>query len=287
MMAETQDATYFSRMASSLGDKAKLLDRLEGFNVLDVGAGGGELAHAIRSTGRRAFALDGSFVAAQRMREKYGHDLTVLHGFAHEVPHMLPENYLDTIVCSSLFHEVYSYGTPDTGPYSIDALSLTLTALSSVLKPGGVFLLRDGIMPADWDKEVRMRLDENGQEFLTTYQANAPFASWQGTGPRSLRYVRGEDGSVKCNLESAMEFLYTYTWGWESAPREMKELYGIFTQDAYCEFFNDHGFEVEASGEYVQPGYYHNLKTKAQLLTLEGDPHPLPASNFFLQARKR
>lgn len=288
MLASTQDARYFERMASSLGDKRHLLEWLEGGRILDVGAGGGELAEAMRATGRSVWALDGSHAAARRMREAFP-KLEVLTGLAHEVGYMAPETKFTTVVCSSIFHEVYSYGTPATGPYSIPALALTLRALHESLEPGGRLIVRDGVMPAEWAKPVYVRLKaSDGVRFWETYRQTAPFATWHGAQRTvHLEPVPGDPTLFAGTLESAMEFLYTYTWGWGSAKREMKELYGVFTEDGYRTFVEAHGFRVEASGEYCQPGYAEHLTPRTEILTEAGDPHPWPATNFFLVARKR
>lgn len=287
MLSETQDTRYFERMASSLGDKETILPHVIGNRVLDVGAGGGELAEAIRLTGREVWALDGSHAAAKRMAEAYP-DLHLLTGLANEVGYLAPQAHFSTIVCSSIFHEVYSYGIPETGPYSIEAMKITYRALFDVLAPGGRLILRDGIMPSDWDKPVQIRFpDEDGPRFWGSYVRNAPFASWAGDGQRCVHLSESdEQNSYTANLESAMEFLYTYTWGWQSSAREMKELYGVFTEATYREFLTELGFTVLASGQYLQPGYYEHLKDKVQLLDAEGNPQDYPASNFILVAEK-
>lgn len=287
MLAETQDTRYFERMASSLGDKAHLLDWLVGTTVLDVGAGGGELAEAIRLTGRDVWALDGSHAATQRMARNFP-ELHLLTGLAHEIRYLAPAEAFSTIVCSSIFHEVYSYGTPETGPYSIDALKLTLTELFKALAPGGRLIIRDGIMPTEWDRPVRIRFrDQDGIEFWRAYHRHAPFASWAGEGQRCIHLTETQDPMVySASLESAMEFLYTYTWGWQSSQREMKELYGVFTEAEYRAFLEALGFRVEVSGQYLQPGYYEHLSPKVDLLDETGEAMPYPASNFFLVATK-
>lgn len=288
MLAETQDARYFERMASSLGDKEKVLPFIEGDHILDVGAGGGELAEVIRLTGREVWALDGSHAAARRMAEAYP-KLHLLTGLANEIEYLAPRAHFNTIVCSSIFHEVYSYGTPETGPYSQEALRITLEALTEALDTDGRLIIRDGIMPTDWSKETLIRFkDEDGPKFWNAYLHAAPFASWHGEGQRVIRLHETEDPLVyRANLESAMEFLYTYTWGWQSSQREMKELYGLFTQADYVRYIESFGYEVEHVEQYLQPGYEEHLSKKVDLLDASGAPLEYPSSNFILVARKK
>ena len=287
MLSETQDTRYFERMASSLGDKRQLLDHLKGDRILDVGAGGGELAEAIRATGKDVWALDGSHAATRRMAENFP-KLNLLTGLAHEVGYLAPNEHFSTVVCSSIFHEVYSYGTPETGPYSVEALRLTLKALYDSLEDGGRLVIRDGIMPTNWDQEVLVKFkQEDGPRFWETYRRNAPFASWHGKGQRVVHLEETDDPTVYSgNMESAMELLYTYTWGWQSSEREMKELYGVFTEDAYRKFVEEAGFTVESSRQYLQNGYPEFLEPKAEILNSKGEKLPWPSSNFILVAHK-
>lgn len=292
MLTETQDDRYFERMASSLGDKTRVLPHVLPGRVLDVGAGGGELAEYLRIHGHEVWALDGSAAAISRMASTYP-ELNLIRGLAHEVNVIEPELKFSTIVCSSIFHEVYSYGTPETGPYSIRALQLTLTHLFQALEPGGRLIIRDGIMPTEWNKPVKIKLKDpaDGDAFVEKYKANAPFAHW-GPGKRSVQLEREAPGLYRCNLASAMEFLYTYTWGWQSSDREMKELYGLFPEEEYRQFVADVGFEVEESFQYLQEGYPQFLEPKAAIAPVKNGganfmgPTEWPSSNFILVAHR-
>src|SRR5690606_14556864 len=112
-MAASRPATleprYFERMAASLGDKARILPWVNGHRVLDVGAGGGELALAIAGLGAEVWALDPSPDSLARLR-RTGR-LHVLEGLADEVATLVRDIRFDVIVCSAVLHEVYSYGT--------------------------------------------------------------------------------------------------------------------------------------------------------------------------------
>ena len=147
------EARYFERMASSLGDKARMLPFLTGRTVLDVGAGGGELAEAIAATGRGVIAFDMNPDAVARLRANPA-VATVRYGRADEAP-QLHGGLVDTIVCSAVMHEVYSYGS-SIGQQRRPALDETMAGLISMLRPGGRLIIRDGVMPEQLDEPATL-----------------------------------------------------------------------------------------------------------------------------------
>lgn len=289
MLTATQDDVYFERMASSIGDKARLLPLTEGTRVVDVGAGGGEFAELERLRGADVTALDGSLVAVNRIREHFP-NLDVIHADALCL-HRHFNASVDTVVCSAVLHEVFSYGTNVHEMFTTDAVGQVLTSIRRALTPGGVLLIRDGVMPREWDKPVRIELARatasDTLAFFLWYAQQAPFFNTSGD-PRTVHLRIGDDGrSLEGNLASAMEFLYTYTWGWEPSERESKELYGVFTVDDYIDVLDDHGFTVTYSTQYTQPGYVEYLSTRARIVDETGAEVPWPSTNMILKAFKR
>lgn len=290
MLTETQDDTYFERMASSIGDKARLLPLTEGTRVLDVGAGGGEFAEMERLRGAHVTALDGSRVAIGRIVEKFPH-VDVLHADASTIHDRFGADEFDTVVCSALMHEVFSYGTPATGGYSLTAVDQVIDSISTVLKTDGVLLIRDGVMPHDWDRQVTIETVPGATSdvlaFFLWYAQQAPYFNTTGD-QRTVHLTIGDDGrSLTGNLASAMEFLYTYTWGWAPSERETKELYGVFPLTDWWAVLTEHGFAVEFSEEYVQPGYVEYLSARARIVDESGVEVPWPSTNMIVKARKR
>lgn len=285
MLTKSQDDTYFARMRSSLGDKEGILPYVKPGNVLDVGAGGGELSEALRLAGNEVWALDGSDEAYARISENFP-EVHAVRAFSHEVLNIFPKNSFDTIVCSSILHEIYSYGDPTNGPYSVNAVLDALESFYQLLKPGGVLIIRDGVMPTEWNKQVIVHLKtDDAVKFYEMYREEAPFYS-ETSGMRRVHLANVEKGFYRGTLASAMEFLYTLTWGWNSAPRETQELYGVFTEDSYGGYLADLGFNVEHSEQYLQPGYPQHLNGVADILDILGNSHTFPSSNMILIARR-
>lgn len=286
VLTESQGDVYFARMHSSLGDKEKVLPFVKQGKVLDVGAGGGELSEVLRLAGNEVWALDGSSEAIARISE----DFPLVHtvpAFSHEVGSMFPEKTFDTIVCSSILHEVYSYGDPRNGEYSVMAVLDALWNFYHLLKPGGVLIIRDGVMPTGWMKDTMMSLkNDDAVEFLEMYREKAPFYS-STPGIRKVNFVESGPRIYNGSLASVMEFLFTLTWGWDAAIRETQELYGVFTEEEYCRNLEMLGFTVEHSEQYLQPGYSEHLDPVADIFDCAvGEKMSLPSSNMILTARR-
>lgn len=274
-------------MAASLGDKERLSEFVAPGKILDVGAGGGELAEALRLRGNEVYALDGSSEAIRRIEENFP-EVHAVAAYTYDLMDRFKPATFDTIICSSILHEVYSYGDPINGQYSIRSVMDTLDSFFKLLKPGGVLLIRDGIMPTLWDEEVRMELkNPDSVKFLEMYKESAPFYSDKPDFRRvSFEKISGNSHSYKGSLASAMEFLFTMTWGWNSAERETQELYGIFTETGYRLALSVVGFNVEHSTQYLQPGYPTHLSGVADIFDSFGNKKNLPSSNAIFVARR-
>lgn len=282
-MEETHSDVYFNNMFLSLGDKKKLIQYINPGIVLDVGAGGGDLSEAIRIHGSDIIALDGSDYALEKIHGKYPYVETV-KAFAHTISTNTFRSKFDTIVCSSVLHEVFSYGA--TNYPSQQILDQTLHSFYSLLKPGGRLIIRDGVMPSNWNKKVFLEfLDDRGEDFLEIYKNLSPFYSSEPSY-RKVFLKREKTNLYETNMSSLMEFLYTYTWGFESSLREVKELYGIYTEEEYVCSLQDKGFKIIESHQYLQPGYPEHLKSKVKFWDENKNHIPYPSSNMIIVAEK-
>ena len=299
-MEETRKASlhgfeprYFERMAHSLGDKSKLLAYLPEITdpsnpprVLDIGAGGGEFADAISKLGYDVTALDASDDAVMRIREKFPEMTTakLLANHAHE----LGEEQFDVIVCSSILHEVMSYGDNFHSIGHMSSLSRALESFRKCLKHGGLLLIRDGVLPENWEERGTVTLlEDSGVAAAYKYLEMCPFANGRAYGDMGslVRLTETSAGVFEGNVRSLLEFAYTYTWGLSSYPRETQELYAVKTLNSYSELLEENGFNVEESFSYLQDGYPTNLATK-MALEVEGSVSSWFDSNAIWVARK-
>lgn len=288
MLASTQNDSYFDRMAMSLKDKVKIFPFLLPGKALDVGAGGGELTAALIELGFNAYALDGSKEAINHLREK---KIPAYENFTHEVASIFPPETYENVVCSSILHEVFSYGdgSPNSA-FTVRSLENSLQQFHQVLKPSGKLIIRDGIAPTNRDEILTVRFkDEDGTRMAEKYLAMIPFNKTSATPARHEVGFKVDKGlnSLKGDAHSIMEFLYTYTWGEGSYPRETQEVYGVFTLYEYVMFLEQHGFYVTHAEEYLQEGYPAHLKDKVELFHEDGSEAPYPMSNCLIIAEKR
>lgn len=265
-MTTTADAldVYYARMSHSLGDKKTVLPYVTGSRVLDVGCGSGDLMDALTSMGFDTYGLDASQESINRCTQK---DRVVL-GYADEVVELFGEEFFDTIICSSVLHEVFSYGNRYDGRGKLRSLSNTLKAMRRALKPGGRLVVRDGVAPTN-NSDVLMWVDNAAE--VDKFLSASPFT--KGCTDRHIALTQIMSNVFEGSLSSAMEFAFTYTWGEQSFEREVQEYYGVFNLDNYARFVTRHGFVCEEKFEYLQPGYARHLEGKVSFTA------PFPSSN--------
>lgn len=281
MLTKSHDTRYFDRMASSLGDKRQILELVKSGRVLDVGAGGGDLSEVLRLAGNEVWAVDGSEAAIERMNERYPEVNTTHALVADLLDHYEVESF-DSIVCSSILHEVFSYSeTPFASV--VDAMIV----FKKLLKPSGRLVIRDGVMPTDWLAPTQIRFkSDDVTDFLAMYEVDCPFYDVDGSGYQDVYLERVGVDLLAGTRASVMEFLYTYTWGWGSAEREVQELYGIMTEEQYVDLLGSFDFKVLSADQYLQPGYPENLKKVVDILDDEGNQIEFPSSNMVIVAEK-
>jgi SAM-dependent methyltransferase len=279
-MVLNQDALYYERMASSVGDKARLLSFVHGSKVLEIGFGGGEVLDLLNDQGYEVYGLDASNVSTGKVKNK-PYDSRVVKAYADEISQHWANGYFDTIIISSTLHEVFSYGNRDgKHKHSLESINSTIKGIYEALAPGGRILLRDGVLATNWDKKTKLFMKNGDIEGVKNYLDLQPFK-----GRVSL--TRTDTNTFIGTLESVAAFAYTYTWGAKALARESQELFGLLTLVEYAALIENIGFKVIHREEYVQQGYIDNLNPKMELTDLEGNPMDFPPTNAIWIGEKR
>lgn len=272
--------TYHQRMSSALPDKMRILDHVVGEHVADIGCGGGDLLVALSDRGKTAYGFDPSAESLRRaevLAEDTGADLSLFCAYADELVDHVGEKSLDTVLCSSVLHEIYSYGNAGERRADMQSIRDSLRAFSAVLRSGGRLVVRDGMHPG----EGRGTIWVDDREAVHRFLAESPYSARRVGGSVSDEValdlqettVCGNDGSRHGyfigDLSSLMEFSFTYNWGWDSWEREIREFYGVFSREHLKSLAAEHGFVCREFQSYVQRGYLMGLKDRVRYLDAE------------------
>lgn len=279
--------TYFDRMLSSLGDKKRILEHLPPVNksstknsargddekvleqrrplVVDVGCGDGALTAAISAHGYQAVGIDSSESSLRRCAEN---GVIAYPGRAHELGTVLTDagivaGTVDAFVCSAVIHEVFSYGRE--GRSSLGEVDQMFAAMYTMLAPGGVIIVRDGIDAGDDHCVIAVDDVSTVERFLD----ESPFSVRTGASEgkkRSIELTHLWGNLYEGTRSSCAEFAFTYTWGMTSWAREIHELYGVFSEAGMKTLAASHALSPVFFEEYVQPGYRAALAEKVQFV---------------------
>lgn len=256
---------YLNTMNSSLQYKAKILDYMVGNNILDVGPGGGALMDLIleKNSNLNVYGIDiaqNVIDSLNKKKKKENRQWNVIQGDALNLDKFFKKNSIDTIIYSSIIHELYSYIEYNGKKFNHDTIAKTLKSAYSILPKGGRIIIRDGIMtePKDQYRIIEFR-NENDIEILKRYSSD-----FKG---RKIKYELLNNNSVKMLVNDAMEFLYTYTWGEDSYALEVKEQFGYFTPSEYQEFIKNNldNCKIIVCEAFLQDGYEENLLNKISI----------------------
>lgn len=279
--------TYLSQMNDTADYKAVILDYVTGRKVLDIGPGGGVLLDLIEQRMPDVIPvgidISNNVIEALRQRkQREDHRWEVLQGDALNLKDYVEAGTVDTVIFSSILHELYSYVPLDGKKFNHGTVAAALTSAFGVLADGGVIIIRDGIMSEPEDQQRRVRfLEDDGMAWLERYAKD--FAG------RSIRYEQLSAREVLMPVNDAMEFLYTYTWGEEAYIHEVQEQFGYFTPAQYAAFIEQtlgDQAKIEVFRHYLQEGYTEALQDRVVVMDESGQAVALPDSTCFIVIRK-
>lgn len=220
--------------------------------------------------------------ALKRKKQLEGHRWDVIKGDALQLEEFIEPGSMDTVIFSSILHELYSYIERDGARFNLHTVEAALQSAYHVLAPGGRIIIRDGIMtePAEQRRRIRF-LEPDGMEWLLRYAED--FAG------RHIEVERVSEHEAILPVNDAMEFLYTYTWGAEAYVHEVQEQFGYFTPSQYEECIRRTlGSQaiIRESRHYLQEGYAEALAGRIEFTDEQGQPVPLPDSTCLIVIEK-
>ncbi len=282
------EESYLEMMNSTIDYKRVILDYIVGHKVIDIGPGGGALMDLIvdhrpdiQVTGIDISKNVIESLLKRKVQEKK--QWNVQYGDALNLSHDCEPGSVDTIIFCSIIHELFSYIEYDGKCFNKAVIGHTLRSAIEVLSKGGRIIIRDGIMtqPKDLKRHIKFN-GSDGMEFLERY-AN----DFKG---RDIQYKIIGHHMVEMNVNDAMEFLYTYTWGEDSYAHEINEQFGYFTPSEYKEFIHDtigDLAEIVVFKHYLQEGYTTALEPKINFYDENGHSCSLPDSTCLIVIEKK
>jgi SAM-dependent methyltransferase len=259
-----------------------------GKRVLDIGPGGGVLLDLIEQEKPEveAIGIDISanvIEALERKKQRESHRWHVMKGDALQLDQYVEPGTVDTVIFSSILHELYSYIERDGRRFNTDTVAAALHSAFQVLSPGGRILIRDGIMSEPESQTRRIRfLETDGVSWLERYAAD-----FKG---REITFERITNDEVMMPINDAMEFLYTYTWGEEAYVHEVQEQFGVFTPQAYEKCIRDtlgEQADIIMLRHFLQEGYTEALADRIVFMDEKGEPVSLPDSTCLIVIEKK
>jgi len=299
--------------------KNSIVDFVTGDILVDVGSGGGVLLDLLeeRFPEKHVIGTDISenvIGVLNKKRAAEGHHWTVeRHNFV-DGPFLVEgeKGRVDTIIFSSIIHEIFSYTETPEGRFRPEVVEQALRNAFDSLAPGGRIVIRDGVRTISAADAKRMaEAAERGVQL--SGPAQDPTAGTACVYPGGLltvtfhqragldffqNYVHDFEGltdiedkritvdpeklRVSGCVDFMREFLYTYTWGQESYSHEVQEQFGYYTIEEYRQVLERLGARVLRADAFLEPGYPEHLRP---LVTLEPDIYP--DSNCILVAEKQ
>jgi len=278
------EESYLQTMNQSKDYKKVIVDYVVGDTIVDIGPGGGVLLDELESslTNKNIYGIDISTNVIEKLNKKKeleNHTWNVIQGNAFELKKYIDN--VDTIIFCSIIHELFSYIELDNKKFNHDTIANVLKSAFDALNNNGRIIIRDGIMTDSKEKRIIRFKSDEGLDFLKQYVKD-----FKG---RDIQFEITGLNEVKMDINDAMEFLYTYTWGEQSYTHEVQEQFGYFTPAQYENFIQTilgQTAKIITNQHYLQDGYNLHLNQKIEFFDCEYNSVVLPDSTCLIVIEK-
>lgn len=195
---------YLETMNQNIDDKQRILDYVTGNTILDIGPGGGVLLDLLedRFPDRCVKGIDIAENVIQELKRKKNREnrkWEVVKGDAFSlVDHFRPGS-VDTIVFSSVLHELFSFVPYEGRQFNTSTVIEALKSAYAILPSKGRIIIRDGIMSENvFEKRLITFKDASDIEIFNRYKKD-----FKG---REIESEFIDSNTVLLPVNDAMEF---------------------------------------------------------------------------------
>ncbi len=232
---EENYARYLKRMTQSINFSTKglipwLASRYG--RILDVGCGSGVVMDALKALNPSAqiVGIDLNEEAVKQCNAQRP-DLDIRYCDIYEM-----DEKFDCIIFSSVLHEVSSYAQDPALRFTAAPILNMLRKAHSLLKEGGIVIIRDGLAHEGNRKVLLKMSDPNEDRWIERFAAES--------GAYAHEQVKREGEYWRVSEKFMQEFICTYTWGETSWPREVLEKFGILDEEEWKQTVREAGFGI-------------------------------------------
>jgi SAM-dependent methyltransferase len=253
--------------------------------ALDVGCGSGVMLKALLDYGvEKVIGIDINSEAIKKL-ESLNDDRISLYTTSFE-DFVKDDIHPDTIVFSSILHELSSYHQVEELRYSLVPIRDAIQEAYNILPSGGRMIIRDCLMTPYEDRNRKTIITFNDvEDGKLLYKFKDEFQGFRYLDvDMSIEQV--DEKSYKISYIFLKEFLYTYTWGPGSWNREINERTGVMDSKSWESMIKEAGFEID-DVLYSREEYEKYLSPKVSIKWGNGDEFVFPYMNILLVAVKK
>ena len=275
---------YLKRMTESMKYSTKGLIPLltkNSNNILDVGCGSGVMLKALEMENPKAIltGLDLNIDAINSLKVNTSWRLYHMNFMD------LKSVKFDTIIFSSILHEISSYNSDSNKRFTEEPILEALEKSNDLLDENGTIIIRDGLLSPVEERNIVRRIKFfNQKDAIWLYRFQKDFRGFDNVNINT-QIDRIDDSNYLVAEGFLKEFLCKYTWGPESYPREINERFGILTKHEWLNVLKETGFKVETIIESKEE-YEKYLSPKIRIKGDGFEPYEYPNMSITLKATK-
>ncbi|MCQ2521138.1 MAG: methyltransferase [Lachnospiraceae bacterium] len=276
------ESKYLATMNDAADSKKSIADEVVGNIIVDVGSGGGVMLDLLEKKypEKEVIGTDISTNVLLELNDKKAREGHHWNTLKHNFVDGPLEKKVDTVIFSSILHEIYSYTDTEEGKFNIASVEKALRNAYDSLSSGGRIVIRDGVK-TEGDDTLSVTLKT--PEALTFFKNYIHDFKGLKDVEWKISIEEKEDGLARVtgDVNLVREFLFTYTWGTESYSHEIHEQFGYYTIGEFKAFFESLGAKILKAKEFLEDGYYDHLSETVELPKSE-----YPCSNCIVVVEK-